>query len=182
MATFAELLAELDELFGFFFDAGMAFNAAKQHLETLQKQFNVSDASRFMFGDGEPKGPPEQVLLDSLHSTTIGAIKTRMSRDALNSQRAAQSVIVFAYHIWEEKYRRSLVDQNGISLGTVESDVMGDLRLIRNAIIHNKAVADPPISRCKVITHFVPGKTIVLTDAIMFEIIRAIRSDFSART
>jgi len=182
MATFAELMAELDQLFGFFFDAGMAFHITKERLEALQKQGNLSDASFFMFGDGEPKGPPEQVLLDSLHSTNIGAIKVRMSKDALNAQRAAQSVIVFTYHIWEEKYRRSLVDRNGTSLGTAESDVMGDLRLIRNAIIHNKGVADSPISRCKVITHFIPGKPIVLTNAIMSEIIRAIRSEFAAQT
>ncbi|MCB1859788.1 MAG: hypothetical protein KDI63_16055 [Gammaproteobacteria bacterium] len=179
MATFVEFHEELDQLFGFYFDADMAFSMTKKYLTEIQQKQKISDSSTFMFGDGEPPGPPDQAILASLHSTTLGALKQRMSKNLSDSQRAAQAVLVFTFHIWEEKYRNSLVDKNGIALGTLDSDIMGDLRLIRNCIIHNKAIADNGVSRCKVIKHFLPGASIILTDAIMFEVIRAIRDEFS---
>ena len=57
---------------------------------------------------------------------------------------------------------------------------MGDLRLLRNSIIHNKGIADADIGKCKVIKKFAPGDVIALNKSDMNQIIRAIKSELGA--
>jgi len=46
-----------------------------------------------------------------------------------------KSLIVHIYSIWEREYRKKIADELG--KGKIESDLMGDLRYMRNAILHN---------------------------------------------
>jgi len=46
-----------------------------------------------------------------------------------------KSLIVHIYSIWEREYRKKIADELG--QGRIESDLMGDLRYIRHAILHN---------------------------------------------
>jgi len=46
-----------------------------------------------------------------------------------------KSLIVHIYSIWERKHRKKIADELG--KGKIESDLMGDLRHLRNAILHN---------------------------------------------
>lgn len=182
MAKVSDFLDEVNRLFGFYFDAGMAFGFAKERLKSVQNRLNVTDASDFMFGQGEPQGTPDEVMQKSIHATTLGAVKARLTKDGADTQIAAQAMIVFTFHIWEEKYRTALTTNAGKPLPQpVASDVMGDLRLIRNAIIHNKGIADTAVGRCTVLKHFQPGQAIVFSDSIIYDIIRAIRGEFESR-
>jgi len=46
-----------------------------------------------------------------------------------------KSLIVHIYSIWEREYRKKIADELG--KGEIESDLMGDLRHMRHAILHN---------------------------------------------
>ncbi|MFZ2209219.1 MAG: hypothetical protein WAV22_11180 [Porticoccaceae bacterium] len=181
MATVGDFLEEVNRLFGFYFDADMAFALTKRRLEEMQKQLRLGDSNDFSYSEDLPTGTPEQVLQKSLHRTTFGALKERMDKSGTDSQLAAQAMIAFTYHIWEEKYRGSLTNNAGVPIHDTNSDIMGDLRLIRNSIIHNKGVADAGVARCKVLKHFEQGQPIFFTGAIIYEIIRAIRNEFAQR-
>ncbi len=133
-----------------------------------------------MYSDGPPDGSPDQELQKSLHATTLGALKARMDKNGIDVQKAAEAVIVFTYHIWEEKYRRNLATHDGTPFGEISSDIMGDLRLLRNAIIHNKGIASNDMARCKVVKHFPPGQRIILSDNEIYTILRAIRHEFGS--
>jgi hypothetical protein len=180
MATVAEFLDEVNRLFGFYFDADMAFHLTKLRLGEMQKTLCLNDASNFSYTEGMPTGGPAD-FQNSMHATTFGALKQRMAKGGTDSQAAAQAMLVFTFHIWEEKFRTSLTTNAGTPISDTGSDVMGDIRLLRNSIIHNKGIAKADVARCKVLKHFTPGQPIHFTDAIIYDIIKAIRSEFAAR-
>lgn len=179
MATFTEFLEEADEIFGFCFDVEMACSLAKSRLEAIQRMTKNSDEAPFSFRDGPPQGSPEQEIEESLHSTTIGALKDRLSDGGFDQKKAASATIVFVFQIWEDKYRRNIVGSDGKVMEAIDSDIMGDLRLLRNSIIHNKGIAMGNVASCKVITRFKPGDKIDLTKSDIYDIISAIRSEFA---
>jgi hypothetical protein len=49
------------------------------------------------------------------------------------------------------------------------------LRLIRNAIVHNRGVATPEISKCRVLRWFSSGDTVVIGEARFDEIILGLK-------
>jgi hypothetical protein len=178
MSTTKEFLDEVNEIFGFYFDVSMACHFCLEKLRSVQAQSGLTDASPFLVGDGPPQGSSEEQLKASLHDSTLGALKTRLKDGGLDIQKVGESAVVFTYHLWDEKYRGKITGADGKP--KMNSDIMGDLRLIRNSIIHNKAVASPDVVRCKVITRFKPGEKIVLLKHDIYAIIRAIRADFQA--
>ena len=52
----------------------------------------------------------------------------------------AKMLIVFIYHLWEENFRDKIADSLSISKNLVECDLMGDIRKVRNSIIHKDSV------------------------------------------
>ncbi|KQV94794.1 MULTISPECIES: hypothetical protein [unclassified Roseateles] len=56
-----------------------------------------------------------------------------------NEQQHARSIVIFIYAYWELEIRQRLADSMQVKLNMVQSDVMGDLRILRNAILHKKA-------------------------------------------
>jgi len=180
MPTVAEFLDEVNRLFGFYFDADMAFHLTKLRLGEMQKILSLNDASNFSYTEGTPTGGPAD-FQKSMHATNFGALKQRMAKGGTDSQAAAQAMVVFAFQIWEEKFRNSLTTNTGAPISDTGFDIMGDIRLLRNSIIHNKGIADANVARCKVLKHFKPGQPIQFTDAIIYDIIKAIRSEFAAR-
>jgi hypothetical protein len=176
MLDTAGFLAEVNEIFGFYFDMCMACQAGLGAVQKLQAQLRASDDSPYSVGDGPPIRSPDEELQRSLHDTTLGGVKARLKDGGFDLQKAAESALVFTFHIWDEKYRGKINGPDGKP--KVDSDIMGDLRLIRNSIIHNKGVADSNVARCKIITRFKPGEKIVLTKFDIYAIVRAIRADF----
>jgi hypothetical protein len=58
----------------------------------------------------------------------------------LNEQQVCWSIIVFLFAYWDEEVRPKIADIRGVNTDDVKVDALGDLRLIRNATIHNKGV------------------------------------------
>ena len=52
----------------------------------------------------------------------------------------AKAVIVFVYHLWDESYRAKMAKALHVGLDSITCGLMGDLREIRNAIIHNNSI------------------------------------------
>lgn len=180
MPTVVDFLDEVNHLFGFYFDADMAFHLTKLRLGEMQMTLGLNDASSFSYTEGTPTGGLAD-FQKSMHRTNFGALKQRMAKGGTNSQTAAQAMVVFTFHIWEEKFRNCLTTNGGTPISDTDSDVMGDIRLLRNSIIHNKGIADASVGRCKVLKHFKPGQPIRFTDEIIYDIIKAIRQEFASR-
>jgi hypothetical protein len=66
-----------------------------------------------------------------------------------------QQWIVFAFSAWEEGYRRRLADALDCPLDDLRVPLLGDLRLLRNDVVHHRGIASARnAGRCKVLRWF----------------------------
>ncbi len=57
-----------------------------------------------------------------------------------NEQHVCWSIIVFLFAYWDEQVRPEIAAVRGVEPNDVKVDALGDLRLIRNSIVHKKGV------------------------------------------
>lgn len=178
MPTIDQFFEEINEIFGFYYDVSFATNTTLEKFETIQKEHGISNDSPFSYKSGPPVDLPEKEAKEALHTTTFGQIKERMKKNGFNQQKSAEAVLVLIYHIWDEKYRHKLIQRDGTKSSKINSDIIGDIRLIRNSIIHNKGIADKDISKCKIFKKFSPEEKIILHQTDIDFIILELRKDF----
>jgi hypothetical protein len=57
-----------------------------------------------------------------------------------NEQRHARAVVIFLFTYWEDETRPRLGKAKGVAPNEIVSSIMGDLRILRSAILHAKAI------------------------------------------
>ena len=106
-----------------------------------------------------------------------GALANRVTDDGENTLLLGNQCVVTAYTYWEEYLRVEIgkalgvlpldatsTDENRKILNEhVKSDFWGDLRYLRNSIVHSNGIATSDMVRCKLIKWFKPGEQIILT-------------------
>lgn len=60
-----------------------------------------------------------------------------------NEQQHSRSILIFLFTYWEGEIRPRLARAKGVELNEIQSDIMGDLRALRNVILHSKSVLRP---------------------------------------
>jgi hypothetical protein len=51
----------------------------------------------------------------------------------------AKALLVAIYALWDEVYRPELAREEGVKVANVRSNLMGDLRKLRNCVVHGKS-------------------------------------------
>lgn len=132
----------LDRFFGLYSDACGGFGLNARQLAQM-----VPAESRgkgiFIIDTDNPNDPDATYQ----HSTTIERIIERNKPDGENQTLLAHSIIVFIYSVWDTHIRNAYSNALGISQENVASDVMGDLRHYRNAIIHSNLKLEKPTKK-----------------------------------
>lgn len=79
---------------------------------------------------------------DVIHNRIIRATDyiAANSKGGSNEQQHSQAVLVFLFTYWEEEIRPRLAASKGVELQEIQSDIMGDLRILRNVILHSKGI------------------------------------------
>jgi len=62
------------------------------------------------------------------------------SEAGFNEQQTCWSIIVFLFAYWDEKIRPQIADARSVPTNDVKIDALGDLRILRNSIIHNGGI------------------------------------------
>lgn len=57
-----------------------------------------------------------------------------------NEQQHARSAVIFIFAYWDEEIRPRMARARGVEPRDVRSDIFGDLRILRNAILHNRGL------------------------------------------
>jgi len=89
-----------------------------------------------------------------------------MKKDGLFSQLIAHGLICWLYSLWDEDYREKIATELGEKKNNLYCDVMGDIRIIRNIILHNNAVADSRINNLKIITWINEGAIVFSSESM----------------
>ncbi len=79
---------------------------------------------------------------DIIHNRIIRAVDyvAANAPGGSNEQKHARAIIVFLFTYWEDEIRPRLAKAKGIDLKEIRSDIMGDMRVLRNVILHSKSV------------------------------------------
>ncbi len=82
---------------------------------------------------------------DIIHNRIIRATEymAANSEGGSNEQQHAQAVLVFLFTYWEDEIRPRLATSKRVELEEIRSDIMGDLRILRNVILHSKGIIRP---------------------------------------
>lgn len=130
----------MNSLAGF---SGVKIKMERQVARVMRAQSRKKDAkggqviSHQSFED--PRSP------DVIHSRTITANNfiEENSLEGINQRQLSYSVIVFIYTYWEDEIRPRLAMAAGLETKDVSCEIMGDLRCIRNSVLHTKGIFRP---------------------------------------
>ena len=118
----------------------------------------------------------ESFCTSGIHEATQGEAKARNAPDGANFIVLGQLCLVSFYDFWNEYLRREYVVAKG-KLDPKESkkevveralhehashDLWGDIRHLRQSIVHHQGIAVPLVARCQLIKWFQPGDLIAL--------------------
>jgi hypothetical protein len=94
-------------------------------------------------------------------SWTAGETPARLALDGPVIRQVGQMWAVMVYALWEHQYRPALATALGIAIDDVKVDALGDLRHMRNDIVHCNGIATPAnTGRCKLFRWFPSGDAI----------------------
>ena len=79
---------------------------------------------------------------DVIHNRIIRASDyiAANSEGGSNEQQHSQAVLVFLFTYWEDEIRPRLAGLRKVKPEEIRSDIMGDLRILRNVILHAKGI------------------------------------------
>lgn len=169
---YLEFIERIDQVYGLYFDTLYSykllvkeFNKTRELTKSSLKEISPNqatdeylDTAWMMYGDGNPNEGIPKVH----HKTTQGEFYKRISDKGLNIKYIGNIILILIYQYWEDVYRPKISKILNIKKSDLKSDLFGDIRLIRNSIIHHNAIAKPEIKNCKFLKWFNPGDEIYI--------------------
>lgn len=180
MSMIDDFIKIVDEIYGIYLDSTAGFWAIRNNLMNAQlsmsKQLSLSmeDLDRRLYSYG--KGDPNKKGSYSLHDCTQGLLKERNKDDGRNHRIIAGLCLVMIYQYWENHYRQRVAEENGVTKEDIRWDIMGDLKIFRESIIHHRGIAISKVKNCKILKWFNAGEIININNLQFEEIIRSIKT------
>lgn len=136
-----DCISKIDELNGYYVYSIMGFINNYGHIckaiensrvYSSSDEPNINKIPYHFLGEG---------LVDQFaHETTVGEFKKCNEENGKNYIRAAQLLIVMIFIFWEEEYREKIAAASSLKKQDLKIPIFGDLRLLRNAIVHDKGI------------------------------------------
>jgi hypothetical protein len=178
--TTQEFADRLNALYGLYLDATTGFEHNADRIKEAQEETAhlVSDRAELdqapiFYGRGDPNDPNNVVQ----HQTTQGEYKARNSPGGSNFRLLSYTLIVFAFHLWEQEYRPRIAKLLGIETNALTLPIFGDLRHLRNEILKHRGVLTERVSnRLEVISGLEVGQDISFADAAIEQLVHDIKA------
>ncbi|AOS84273.1 hypothetical protein BIU88_09100 [Chlorobaculum limnaeum] len=187
---FWEFSDYIEEVHSLYLDSIVGYELLHDGLETQQEEIRKwlgdHEYAKKEFQDTRSIGYPDlgggdHQIISMSAEMTQGDLRKRVETDGRNAQILGNMLVVSVYAYWEEYLRIEIGKAKGVlspdaknSEETrkvlnkkVVSDFWGDLRYLRNSIVHSHGVANSDMARCKIIKWFKPGDKIVLSYAMV---------------
>jgi len=139
-------------------------NQQRTSTESSPDDYKVRRDDIFNFFKSISQGQGKDIPAKYAKICTINEIKVRNSYGGRNQWFFANMCVVWIYQCWEDHYRKQIAKSLGCSINEVISPVFGDVRKLRNAIIHNLGVATSELEKTEVITPFKQGIPLYLNE------------------
>lgn len=177
-----EYLAIVDGIHGAYLDAVTGFalivdeyDAARSRMQAARPQIppDAYDGAPMVYGTGHPRQPQSRVV----HACTQGEYRQRNAPAGSNHRVIGQMCIAQIFGYWEDGYRGRLADKAGRDRKDVGLDVMGDLRWLRNSIVHHRGIALKDVEKCKLLKWFREGDDMLISPEHFEQLIPVLRTD-----
>ncbi|WP_156928476.1 hypothetical protein [Bradyrhizobium sp. th.b2] len=183
----AEYSSLVDDAYALFLDAMSAMPKFATWLEDSQRRslemfrghengpttVEELDNTSFLYGTGDPN-KPEEVRVQ--HESTQGEVKARNQQHGVNCRTVSRVLIITIYQFWEDHYRQQFANLVGKAKNEIASDFFGDIRHLRNDIIHHRNFASERVAKCKRLKYFEPGDEIFLSQDEAIEVMSELRA------
>lgn len=179
-AAIDEFLKEVEQILTLYYDGWRAFGLlAAEYEQTAQKikaSTRISDEElaklthKYVYQLASDL--PEHEVAERTHHEYW----EDNQHNGRNLRRLGNLCLVQIYALWERECRPTIK----VHLGVLpNSDVMGDVRLLRISILHHHGVATDDVARCTELTWFKPGDPILITFDQFRLFWQAIREDMA---
>ena len=173
-----EFGAHYDRLHAFYHDSVAGFvlfrTTVASDQETERGRYRGTELDTDEFWNGKRLAYDrlfgQDFIASGLHVGTIEDAKIRNEPDGKNFTTLANVCIIAFYGFWNDYLRREYCKAKGYHDGTHEElrkhasfDLWGDIRHLRNSIVHNRGIASDEIRNCKLIKCFQPGDPIEIS-------------------
>jgi hypothetical protein len=189
MTAKQDFISTAEVIYSIFRDCRRAFELSLQSLnaqqEAMLRDF-ASKGQRWTIEDLDTKSyhyairDEENGSVRSAATITQGEWKSKIGKDGTNIRIIGNMCLVMIYQYWEDKYRDEIAASKDITKDELSSDLFGDIRHLRNSIIHNNGRAISEVSRCKILKWFKKDDEVVIDAAKMDYLIELVRNEISA--
>lgn len=122
---------------------------------------NPDPSTPFSFGTGDPSTPDGVAY----QRWPQGDLSELLARDGEIITSLGQQWIVMVFALWEEEHRVSIAKAFEVDVSEILDDVMGDIRHLRNDVIHHRGIATiGNAAKCLELKWFAPGDEIRIED------------------
>lgn len=143
-----EYISLVNEQVGMYMDALAGF--AGHHARVERQVHRVSRPTKV---EENQSGEPVVVWASYEDPTKPDVIHNRIIRadeylaanasGGPNEQQHARAIVVFLFTYWEDEIRPRLARVTGVEVNAICSDIMGDMRVLRNVILHSRSILRP---------------------------------------
>jgi hypothetical protein len=190
-----EYIRIVDSVYGVFLDSCQGFSSARSLFEqsqslTLEKNkkllaenqslnsanYNSTikqfDDSCMIYSKGK-KGESDYRILH--YCPTQAEYKKRNSPEGDNYRFIGNMTLITIYEYWENSCRNKLALYHRVKQKQIRSQIVGDLRILRNSIVHHMGIALPEVEKCKQFSWYKTNDDIFINEDQMEDIIATIK-------
>jgi hypothetical protein len=189
MSAKEEFIAKVELIYSIYRDCRNAFVLTlkdfKQQQETMLKEFEsqgkhwtIEDLDKKKYHYGVREGKSGKI--SSAASFTQGEWKEKIGENGSNVNHIGNICLVMIYQYWEDKYREEIAISKGMNNGELNSNLFGDIRYLRNSIIHNNGRANDDVDKCKILRWFRANDQIIIDANKMDLLIAYIKDEINA--
>lgn len=164
----------LNDLLGTFYDIDHSLRLYATEIEVVRAQTITSlkvaspdlaseeylNTTLLVYGDGIPGATDTKTLQSGTQSDLLHRLKS----PAGNKNVIGKMIIVTIFNYWDDYIRSTLAKLLKIEKDDIKCDLFGDLRHIRNSIIHNKSIAMNGVGKNKLLKWFNKGELVVIEE------------------
>lgn len=144
-----------------------AFIGLKKQSDDFDKNSQNKAATLFI-GDTDPgKGAPTSRI-------EIGKFIKYSGKNGKFTDQLIKAVLTYIYSEWDEYYRHEIAKELGIEAKKVSCDLIGDLRNIRNCIVHRKSIISNEHSKMLVLNWKLAKGDLTITEEMFTELMKQI--------
>ena len=169
-----EFQARVDQVVGMMVRVCFSLPGQRNELQKLAREAGVPLTTALSTGSFEEN------RASIIHSAPIGDQLDSLRDGGTDEVLVGNMCVVFIYSLWEDKYRAEFAEMRHIKKRFVQSEVFGELRKYRNAIIHNQSMGTSDTAALRLLPCVERGAPVKVTRHVLEVILAAIRKDLAA--